>query len=643
MSFSGSVSAPSLAAAAGKAPARDEVRHGFDWTLFRRLFGYTDRHATKRRIVLVTTAIRAWQRPLHFWALAAVINGPIARGDWAGTVLGALGFLLLALSTALVLHFRSRHQNELGELLVHDLRNDLFAGLQRQPMGYFHKTKLGRILSRMISDLESARRGIQLVVFIGQEFLQLAICGGLMLYHNWLLFLVMLGIGPLLLWSNRHFHPRLHRFTRAAAESSSRLTGALAESVRGVRVIQSFTRQGRGEENFAVHANRLAEDNVRLASESALYAPVLGLTGQIFLAAMLLVGGYGALHGFKGLDIGSLIAFFFLPTSFFMSLQAAASYYPQIIAAQVGAERVLELIDLKPEWEDAPDATELPDPRAVNAGPAPGARVEFRDVSFGYDPERLVLHGINLVAAPGQTVALVGHTGSGKSTIVNLVAKFYRPGRGEIFVDGRELNTLRSESLRRQMGIVFQTNFLFTGTVRENIRFGRPAATDAEVADAARRLDCLDLLEGLPEGLATEVGEGGANLSLGQRQLVCFTRALLANPRILILDEATSAVDPVTERRLQHALGRLLAGRTSFVVAHRLSTVVRADQIIVLDRGRIIERGPHRELLVKRGAYWRLYREFVFAGVLGRRAEAASETAGGLVENSLTYSAGALK
>jgi ATP-binding cassette subfamily B protein len=280
---------------------------------------------------------------------------------------------------------------------------------------------------------------------------------------------------------------------------------------------------------------------------------------------------------------------------------------------------VFQLIDLQPAWTDAPSATDLADPRA-GAGPGvevPGARVEFRAVSFGYQPDRLVLHEISLRAAPGQTVALVGHTGSGKSTIVSLVAKFYQPGAGEILVDGRDLATIRGESLRRQLGIVFQTNFLFTGTVRENIRFGRPAATDADVADAARRLDCLDLLESLPQGLATEVGEGGGNLSLGQRQLVCFARALLANPRLLILDEATSAVDPVTERRLQHALGRLLSGRTSFVVAHRLSTIVRADQIIVLDQGNIVERGTHHALLAGRGTYWKLYREFVFAGMTG--------------------------
>jgi ATP-binding cassette subfamily B protein len=334
---------------------------------------------------------------------------------------------------------------------------------------------------------------------------------------------------------------------------------------------------------------------------------------------MLIVGGYGALHGFAGLKIESLVAFFFLPTSFFLSVQAAASYYPQILAAQVGAERVFQLIDLKPEWEDAPEATDLPDLRATanKSLSSRGARVEFHNVSFGYDPARLVLHNINFVAEPGQTVALVGHTGSGKSTIANLTAKLYLPTQGSVLIDGREIRTLRSEGLRRQMGIVHQTNFLFSGTIKENIRFGRPDATDAAVVDAARQLDCLDLLERLPRGLETQVGEGGTSISLGQRQLVCFARALLADPRILILDEATSSVDPVTEHRLQRALARLLVGRTSLVIAHRLSTIIRADQILVLDAGRIVERGTHRDLLAAGGKYRALYRQFVFAGLAG--------------------------
>ncbi|HTB81783.1 MAG TPA: ABC transporter ATP-binding protein [Opitutaceae bacterium] len=594
-----------------------------DWKVVLRVLTYSRPYAVKRNAVFILTALRAVQKPALAWALAAIIKGPISRGDFRGTLLGSLGFVAIALFTEIVFHYRQRLSLELGEAVVHDLRNDIFQNLQRMPLSYFHKTKLGRILSRVITDIESVRRGMQQVFFFSLLLIgQMAGSAALMLYYNWQLFCVLLGIGPLVWLTNRYFHPRLSRLSRVAAESSSRLTGNLAESVRGIRVIQGFTRQQRGEEIFGGFVDKLAGDNVALASESALYVPLLDLNSQLFIAAMLVVGGYGALHGFAGMEIGSLIAFFFLPALFFQSLQQLGNLYTQTITSMAGAERVFQLIDLRPEWSDAPDAGDLPDPRTD--GRVAGARVEFHAVSFGYDPARLVLHEVSFAAEPGQTVALVGHTGSGKTSIINLVAKFYLPTRGELFVDGREIRALRSESLRRQMGIVLQTNFLFTGSVMENIRLGRPEASDDEVVEAARRLDCLDLLENLPQGIITQVGEGGTNLSLGQRQLVCFARALLANPRILILDEATSAVDPVTEHRLQRALGHLLAGRTSFVVAHRLSTILRADQIIVLDHGRIVERGTHHELLAQRGTYWSLYRQFVFA----------SEPVAGLVSSS---------
>jgi ATP-binding cassette subfamily B protein len=596
---------------------------GLDWKVVARVLSYTRPYAAKRNFVFFLTFLRALQKPALAWLVAAIINGPITRGDFRLTVLESAGFLALLASTAFVFHLRQRHQLELGEAVIHDLRRDLFANLQRQPLGYFHKTKLGRILSRLITDIESVRRGLQQVFFFSLLLIgQMLVAAALMLYYNWALFLLLLAVAPFIWLVNRRFHPRLSRFSRAAAESGSRLTGSLAESVRGIRVIQGFTRQSRGAEIFDGHVQKLARDNVALASESALYVPLLDLGSQLFIAAILVVGGYGVLHGFAGMQIGSLVAFFFLPAIFFQSLQQLGNLYTQTIAAMAGAERVFQLIDLKPEWEDAPDAAELPDPRSgsgsadlkseisnLKSAP-PGARVEFRGVTFGYDPARPVLHEVSLVAEPGQTLALVGHTGSGKSTIANLLAKFYPATSGDILVDGRELRSVSTRSLRRQLGMVHQTNFLFTGTMADNIRFGRPDASDAEVADAARRLDCLDLLDILPRGLATEVGEGGASLSLGQRQLVCFARALLANPRILILDEATSAVDPATEARLQLALARLLEGRTSFVIAHRLSTIVRADQILVLHQGRVVERGSHAKLLAARGAYHGLYRQF---------------------------------
>jgi ATP-binding cassette subfamily B protein len=588
-----------------------------DWRIIRRILGRTQPYAGMRNTIFVLTVVRAVQKPALAWALAAVINGPITGGDFRGVLWGAAGFLVLAGFTELTFHFRQRLQLELGEAVVHDLRNAVFRQLQRMPMSYFNKTKLGRILGRVITDIEAVRRGVQQVFFFSLLlFGQMAGSAALMLYYNGVLFGVLLVVGPLVWLTNRHFHPRLSRHSRAVAESQSRLTGSLAESVKGMRVIQGFVRQREGDVRYDGLIRHHADNNVGLAHESSLYLPLLDLHSQIFLAAMLTVGGYGALHGLAGMEIGSLIAFFFLPSLFFQSLQHLGTLYTQAITALASAERVFQLLDLRPEWSDAPEATDLPDPRATvgaTSAAARGARVEFRRVSFGYAPGRPVLHDLSFVAEPGQTVALVGHTGSGKTSIINLVAKFYLPDHGEILVDDREIRSLRADSLRGQMGLVLQTNFLFTGTVLENIRLGRPGATDEEIRAAAASLDCLDLLEALPRGLATEVGERGTSLSLGQRQLICFTRALLADPRLLILDEATSSVDTITESRLQHALDRLLAARTSFVVAHRLSTIRRADQILVLDGGRIVERGPHLDLLAQRGAYHALYRQFAQA------------------------------
>ena len=619
----------SLLAAVGIQPSKgfsaaEAEPTALDWRILRRILTHTRPYAAKRNTIFALTVARAIQKPAMAWAIAAVINGPITGGDYSGAVWGAAGFFALALVTELTFHFRQRLQLELGEAVVHDLRNDVFRQLQRMPLSYFNKTKLGRILGRVITDIESVRRGVQNVFFFSlMLFGQMAGAAALMLYYNWALFCVLLAVGPLVWLTNRHFHPRLSRHSRAAAESQSRLTGSVAETVKGMRVIQGYARQRESDDRYGRLIDRHSDNNVGLANESSLYLPLLDLHSQVFLAALLVVGGYGALHGFAGMEIGSLIAFFFLPSLFFQSLQHLGNLYTQAITSMAGAERVFQLLDLKPDWTDDPGAVDLPDPRTARSpARAPsvstvvdrtGARVEFRDLSFEYEPGRRVLNDLSFTAAPGETVALVGHTGSGKTTIVNLIAKFYLPTSGEILIDGQEIRTLRGESLRSQMGIVLQTNFLFTGTVMENIRLGRPDATDAEVRAAATSLDCLDLLESLPQGFATEVGERGTSLSLGQRQLICFTRALWANPRILILDEATSSVDTITESRLQHALDRLLATRTSFVVAHRLSTIRRADQILVLDQGCIVERGPHLQLLAQRGAYHALYRQFALA------------------------------
>ncbi len=630
----------------------DEVQFKpLEWGIVRRLFAYTAEYRTKRNCLIVLTLLRAAQLPALVWLVSKIIAGPIASHDIDAMTWGIAAYAVLAVLTDGLFHFRQRFALELGESVVNRLRNQVFAHVQRMPMGFFNRMKLGRIIGRMTSDVETLRTAIQDVFFVSiVQIGQMLFAAVVMALTDWKLFLVVVGMAPILWAINRHFRAKLSRNSRAAQESFSRVTATLAESVNGIRVIQGFVRQ---QTNAGLFRTLLADHsryNVALARTSAVLIPLLELNSQFFVSILLVLGGWQVLHG--GTEVRVLIEFFLFANQFFAPLQVLGNQYNQGLVAMASAERVFKLLDTKPEWEDAPDAVDLPDPRGgkdevpsakfqagsgtrgvgeaaapwnLSLGPsplpppaAPGARVEFRKVSFGYDPGRWVLNDVSFVAEPGQTIALVGHTGSGKSSIINLLAKFYLPTAGEVFIDGREIRTITSHSLHVQTGMVQQQNFLFSGTVLENMRFGRPDATEEEARAAAKKLDCLDLIEALPDGLHTLVGEKGGGLSAGQRQLICFVRALLADPRILILDEATSAIDAMTEYRLQRALAELVRGRTSFVVAHRLSTIRRADLVLVLEAGRVIERGTHQSLLYQNGRYAELHRRFVQVDERGR-------------------------
>jgi ATP-binding cassette subfamily B protein len=580
---------------------RDKELRPLSMGLIRRLIEFTAPYRFKRNMLFLLVIVRSIQLPVMAWAIGAVLGGPISRMDPRGILWGVAGYALLSVTTQWTLVYRSLLALQLGESVICDLRKLMFKRLQEMPMSYHNRTRLGRLISRFSSDSESVRAGVQNVLFVSLvQFGQMLIAGALMVWYDWFLFLIVFTLAPGIWLATNYFRKRLSRAYRAVQESFSRITATLAESIGGIRVTQGFVR----EETNAGMFHELAADhykyNLDAARAAGIFIPLLEFNTQVFVALVLMVGGWRVFHGLS--EVEALYQFVLMAGIFFGPIQAIGGQYNQALTAMAGAERVFALLDAKPEWTDPPNAVVLPDIQG---------NVEFRHVNFEYVPGKPVLKDVSFAAAPGQTIAFVGHTGSGKSSIINLISKFYLPTSGQVLIDGHSILDLDTDSLHRHMGIVLQQNFLFTGTVWDNVRYGKPEATHEEIVQAAKTLDCLDLISCLPDGFNTVVGERGAGISLGQRQLICFTRAMLANPRVLILDEATSSVDTLTEARIQRALETLLKDRTNFVVAHRLSTIRHADLVLVLDQGSIVERGTHETLLALDGVYADLYRQFI--------------------------------
>ena len=573
----------------------------WSWRRTRRRIGTLARFAARYKIrtalsVVSLLAATATALAPPFLSKYAVDDG-IRRHDLAKLwwVVGA--FLVAGLLNWGMSYVQTYLTGWVGERILADLRTDLFDHLQRLSLGFYERNRAGVIISRLTNDVEAIDQLVtDGVTSLVQNTLTLIGTAVLLFVLDWRLALATLAVIPLMSIATVIFRVRSARAYSAVRERLGLVTATLAEDIAGMRVVQAFTRERANADRFRDVAESYRESNMETVVLNGIYFPFVDLLSTIALGIVLLYGGHLYFNGL--VTVGTLFAFMLYVQNFFDPVQQLSQLYNTFLSATAALDKIMDVIDEQPEVRDRSGARELP---RINGD------VRFESVRFGYGQGADVLHDLDLEVPAGTTVALVGHTGAGKSTIAKLIARFYDPRSGRITVDGFDLRDVTQRSLRRQLGIVPQEGFLFAGTVTENIAFGRPDARPEDVVRAAQAVGAHEFILRLEEGYETNLQERGTRLSLGQRQLVALARALLADPRILILDEATSSVDIGTERKIEQALRLLLAGRTAFIIAHRLSTIRDADLIVVLEHGRMIEQGSHDDLLASRGLYTSLY------------------------------------
>ena len=565
-------------------------RIGLLWRLTKRY-----RARTSLSVVSLLTATATALAPPY---LAKYALDDAVKGHGGGRLVAVIAiFVAAGLANWGMTYVETYLTGWVGERILADLRMRLFAHLQRLSLGFYERNRAGVIISRLTNDVEAIDQLVtDGVTSLVQNTLMLLGTAVILFVLDWRLALATCAVIPLMSIATAIFRTRSANAYSQVRERLGLVTATLAEDIAGMRVVQAFTREPAAFDNFRRVAQRYRDANMQTVILNGIYFPFVDLLSTAALAIVLAYGGHLYFGG--SLSLGTLFAFMLYVQNFFDPVQQLSQLYNTFLSATAALDKIMGVLDEAPEVVDRPGARDLPRIEG---------HVVFEEVRFTYGRGDEVLHGIDLDVPAGTTVALVGHTGAGKSTIAKLLARFYEPTHGRITIDGVDLNDVAQASLRRQLGVVPQEGFLFAGTVADNIAFGKPDATSEEIVRAAQTVGAHEFILRLEDGYETQLGERGSRLSLGQRQLVAFARALLADPRVLILDEATSSVDIGTERRIEEALRILLADRTAFIIAHRLSTIRDADLIVVLEHGRVVEQGSHEELLARRGLYTSLY------------------------------------